>query len=419
MKRPGFTQLVRFPGFLRVWLADGLSTFGTFIFTLSLQLLLIEKLNANQLEIGWVRSAQWLPSLLFGLVAGVIIDRMRRRTLLIASDIFSCVVLALIAALAGLDWLSPGPLALLVFLLGTAAVLQGGAHQSFIADLLPPNLLASGNVRLSQTYTAAQTLGPLLAGVLVRLVGAPLTMLINAVTCAVSAVLLAGVADTQWPRPRVRSSVTSDLKEGLSWVYGHPFLAPYALCLHLWFIGNAIAGTLYVFHATNLGLDSAAVGLTLGCAGIAGLLGAGAAEWLADRIGTGRAILAGDFITGAAWLIVAVAPAGTMSLYVLAAAQFIYGLGLGSRGPLEMTYRNAVTPSALRGRMNTSIRSINWGLIAVAAPFGGWLAVQFGDRVAFALAGMLMLATGCALLLSRFRNATLPDDEEIAAGMSS
>lgn len=410
VERASFGQLLQYPGFVRLWVADGLSNFGTFIFGLSLQLLLIHVLNADQLEIGWVRSAQWLPSLLFGLVAGVIVDRMRRRKLLIATDIASCVLLLAIAGLAVFGVLSPLGVTVLVFLLGTAAVLQGGAHQSFTADLLPPSLLASGNVALTQTYTAAQTLGPLLAGVLAGVIGAPVTMLINAATYAASAVLLAGIPDMQPSKRRAPSSVGADLREGIAWVYRHPFLAPYALCLHAWFIGNAIAGTVYIFHATSLGLDGGAVGLTLGVAGLAGVLGAGLAEWTARVLGTGKAILFCDYLTGAAWLMVAVTPQSGLALYALCAAQIVYGVGFGLRGPLEMSFRNAVTPSSLRGRMNTTIRSINWGLIAAAAPLGGWLALQFGDRAALAIAGTTMVGTGTVLLFSRFRDASMPAD---------
>lgn len=404
-----FRQLVRHPGFAALWAADGLANFGTFVFSLALQLLLIETLKANQLEIGWVRSAQWLPSLLFGLIAGVIVDRVRRRSLLIATDVASCGLLLAIAVLSIMGVLPPAGLAVLVFLLGTVAVLQGGAHQSFVADLLPPALLAAGNVKLTQTYTAAQTIGPLIGGLLVRAVGAPVTMLVNAVTYAGSAVLLLRVPDVQSPMVTRRASFVADLREGIAWVYGHPLLRPYALCLHLWFIGNSIAGTVYVFHATRLGLDGTGVGLTLAFAGAGGLLGAAVAERVARIRGIGVAILAADFVTGSAWIIAALAPSGA-PLVLLCVAQLIYGLGLGMRGPLEMSLRNALTPSGLRGRMNTTIRSFNWGLIAVAAPLGGWIALQFGDRVALMLAGAIMLATGSMLLLSRFRSAEMPSE---------
>lgn len=137
------------------------------------------------------------------------------------------------------------------------------------------------------------------------------------------------------------------------------------------------------------------------------------AERAARTLGTGKAILLCDYLTGVGWLLVALAPQSTFTLYALIAAQFVYGVGFGLRGPLEMSFRNAVTPSRLRGRMNTTIRSINWGLIAVAAPFGGWLALQFGDRTALAIAGAMMLGTGTTLLFSRFRDASMPTDAAV------
>ena len=100
-----------------------------------------------------------------------------------------------------------------------------------------------------------------------------------------------------------------------------------------------------------------------------------------------------------------------MALPVICAAQLAYGSGLGIRGPLEGSYRNAVTPSQLRGRMNTTIRSFNWGLIAVAAPLGGWLAYSFGDRIALGIGGAIILASGAALGLSRFRKAVMPKED--------
>lgn len=406
----GLGPLLRHPGFVQLWLADGLSNFGVFIFALSLQLLMIQVLDADQLEIGLVRSAQWLPSLLFGLFAGVIVDRVRRRRLLIAADCAACLILLAIAGLGIAGLLSPLGLAGLVFLLGTVAVLQGGAHQSFTADLLPPSLLNAGNVALAQTYTAAQSLGPMLAGVLAGLVGAPVTMLVNAATYAASALLLSRVPESRVAVPRPPSSVAADLREGIAWVYRHRFLMPYATCLHVWFIANAIAGTVYVFHATRLGLNGGAIGLTLGVAGLAGMIGAALAVWTARWLGIGRAILGCDFLMGLGWILVAMAPQGEQAFAALIGAQLVYGLGFGLRSPLEMSWRNAVTPSGLRGRMNTTIRSINWGLIAVAAPFGGWLALQLGDRAALAVAGALMLGTGATLLLSPFRDAAMPAD---------
>ncbi len=410
--RGGFRALLQHPGFVPLWIADGLSNLGIFTFTLALQFLMIEVIGANQLEIGLVRSAQWLPFLLFGLISGVVVDRVRRKHLLVATDVASSAILFSIAGLAILGVLTMPVLTILVFALGSVAVLNGGTHQSFVADLLPPRLLTKGNVALSQTYTAAQTLGPIIGGLLVRLVGAPLAMVANGFTYAVSALLLWRVPDMDRERPAARRSVIGDLRQGVAYVYRHPHLSPYALTLHTWFIGNSIAGTIYVFHAASIGLDSTMIGLTLACVGIAGIVGAALAERASNRFGLGVVVAASDLLTGAGWLLIAIVPAGETALWAICAAQLLYGFGLGIRGPLEGSYRNAVTPSELRGRMNTTIRSINWGLIAVAAPLGGWLAYSFGDRVALAIGGSIIIAAGLVLGASRFRLAVMPKDDE-------
>jgi MFS family permease len=407
----GFGALMRHPGFVPLWIADGLSNLGIFTFSLAVQFLMIDVIGANQVEIGLVRSAQWLPFLLFGLLSGVVADRVRRKHLLVGTDVASSVIIFLIAGLAIGGVLTMPVLTTLVFALGSAAVLNGGTHQSFVADLLPPRLLTRGNVALTQTYTAAQTLGPIIGGFLVRLIGAPFAMVANGFSYAVSALLLWQVPDMDRERAPTRRSVIGDLKEGIAYVYRHPMLSPYALTLHTWFIGNSVAGTIYVFHAASIGLDSALIGLTLACAGVAGILGAAVAERTSNWLGLGVVVAAADFFTGAGWLLIALAPDGDIAIWVICAAQLAYGFGLGIRGPLEGSYRNAVTPSELRGRMNTTIRSFNWGLIAVAAPVGGWLAYSFGDRIALGIGGAIIIASGLALGLSRFRMAAMPKEE--------
>ena len=407
----GLRGLVRHPGFVRLWIADGLSNLGIFTFSLAAQFLMIDVIGANQVEIGLVRSAQWLPFLLFGLISGVVADRVRRKHLLVGTDIASSVIIFLIAGLAVGGVLTMPVLTVLVFALGSVAVLNGGTHQSFVADLLPPRLLTSGNVALTQTYTAAQTLGPVIGGSLVRLIGAPFTMVVNGVSYAISALLLWRVPDMDGERLPARRSVIGDLREGIGYVYRHPMLSPYALTLHTWFIGNSVAGTIYVFHAASVGLDSTMIGVTLACAGVTGILGAAVAERASNWLGLGVVVVAADFFAGTGWLMVALAPDGGMAFWAMCTAQLVYGFGLGIRGPLEGSYRNAVTPSELRGRMNTTIRSFNWGLIAVAAPLGGWLAFSFGDRVALGIGGTIILLAGTLLGLSRYRTAVMPQED--------
>lgn len=414
-KSSGFAALMRHPGFTPLWAASGLSTFGTFISALAFQLLMIEGLKANQFEIGLVRSAQWLPSLLFGLIAGVIADRIYRKHLLIGGDLVSGALMLAIAVLALTGMLSIPLLAAFAFLLGCTAVLYGGAFQSLTADLLPPHLLTAGSVLQTQTYTAATTTGPMISGALVRLIGAPFAIAIDALSYLASALLILRLPPVEQERVAARTSIVSSLRDGFAWVYRHRTLGPYAVTLHAWFVGNNIAGVVYVYHGVSLGLDGVAIGTTLACAGVTGIIGASLAQPASKRLGLGIVVAGSDFLTGGAWLAVALVPAGGMAFAALCLAQLVYGIGLGIRDPLELSYRNAITPSRLRGRMNTTIRSFNWGLIAVAAPLGGWLALSFGDQAALLTGGAIMLASGAVLLLSPYRSAKMPPDGADAA----
>jgi MFS family permease len=91
----------------------------------------------------------------------------------------------------------------------------------------------------------------------------------------------------------------------------------------------------------------------------------------------------------------------------LLAANALFGLATGVKDPLTMSHRNLVTPDRLRGRMNATIRSFNWGTIAVAAPLGGWLAASFGNRVAIAVGVIGLAASALWLWCSPYRHVTV------------
>jgi MFS family permease len=398
--------------FVRFWVADAVSNLGTFVSTLALQLLLIETLDADQVALGVVRAAQWLPYLLFGLVAGVVVDRVRRRPLLIGADAVCAALLATVGLLALTGHLTVPVLAGLVFVVGSASMFFSAAHQSLLPTIVPASSLASANARLSQTYAATQSLGPLVGGALVRLLSAPVAVLVDAVSYAVSALVLATVrVDERRPEATGHEHdrhLWTELREGARWVYRHATLGPYAVSLHLWFFANAVVTTVLVHYATTeLRLDALAVGLVLAAAGVTGVLGAGLAPRLGVRFGTGRVITAMEWLSPAAYALLLLAQPGPYAVVWPLVANALFGLGLGLKGPLEMSYRNLVTPDRLRGRMNATIRSLNWGSIAVAAPLGGWAAATWGDRTAI-LAGVVGLAVSAVVLwCSPYRRVTV------------
>lgn len=401
-----------YPAFVRLWLADTAKWLGLFTSNLALQLLLIDHLGANQSDLGLVRSAQWLPALLLGMVAGVLVDRVRRRPVIIAGDTICAVVFATIGSLALLDLLTVPMVAGLVLVSGTASAASMAAHQSLLPRLVPLRLLPSAASRLEQAMTAAESVGPLLAGTLVRLLSAPVAVLVNAVSYAASALLVSTIRGAE-PAPERSPDrhLGRELREGARWVYRHRTLGPYAVALHTWFFFNSSVMTILVFYASEeIGLGAVAIGAVLACSGVTGVLAAGLTPRLAERWGLGRVCVLADWLTPVAFLLALLAPVGAGGLAVLMAGQLVYGTANGLKGPLELSYRNAVTPDRLRARMNATIRSVNWGLITVSAPLAGWFAATYGNRptIAAGVAGLFLAAA--LLTLSPFRSVRMPDE---------
>jgi MFS family permease len=398
--------------FVRFWVADAVSNLGTFVSALALQLLLIETLHADQTDLGVVRAATWLPYLLFGMLAGVVVDRVRRRPLLVAADLLCALLIGAIGVLALTGHLTVPLVAVLVFGAGSASMFFSAAHLSFLPTIVPETRLSSANARLAQTYAATQSLGPLVGGALVRLLSAPVAVLVDAVSYAVSALVLMTVrAPERAPERTAERHVWRELREGAAWVYRHAVLRPYAISLHLWFFANAMVTTVLVYFATTeLHLDPLAIGLVLAATGVTGVLGAGLSPRLGLRFGTGRVITTTEWLSPAAYALLLLARPGPYAVVWPLVANALFGLAMGLRDPLDMSYRNLVTPDRLRGRMNATIRSLNWGSIAVAAPLGGLVAATWGNRVAIAIGVVGLAAAALLLWCSPYRHVTSPGE---------
>src|SRR6185295_18636650 len=178
--------LLREPGFQGLWLAQTVSQLGTQVTLLAMPLVAILTLGASPLEVGILTAVDFLPFLLFTLPAGVWVDRLPRRRILIA-DVGRAFILAAIPAayLAGI--LEMWQLYVVGFLAGTLTVFFDVGYQAFLPELVPRERLAEGNSRLEVSRSAAVVVGPGLAGVLVGLVTAPIAILVDSASFIVSA----------------------------------------------------------------------------------------------------------------------------------------------------------------------------------------------------------------------------------------
>lgn len=407
------TRLFAYPGYARFWGADTVSTFGTYITTVALPTLAVLVLKAGDAQVGLLNGARWTPYLLFGLLAGVVADRYRRRPILVACDLVRGSLLAAVAVLAAVHVVNIYELVGFVFVFGGLSLLYDAAHQSYLPRLVPPARLTAANARLEQTTALAQTTGPFIGGSLVAAIGAPLSMVVDAVSYLLSGLTLATIRVAE-PVPRAEArNLRAELREGLRFVYRDPVMRAYALTLHARFLFASIIGTVFtLFVLRDLGGGSSraafGLGLVMAAGGVGAVLGNGMAQRL-GRDGVGRVMVAERLAEPVAWTLAALAVSGAAGWAMVAGAQFFAWVGLGASGPNEMAYRQSATPDRLQGRVNATVRSLNWGMITFGAPVGGLLAEHLGYRAALwaGIAGMAV--SGVVAALSPMRRARVAE----------
>jgi len=396
------------------WTAETVSGFGSYVTALAVQVLIVVTLGRGAAAVGVVNAARWLPYLLFGLVVGALVDRVRRRPVLVVTDLGRGLLLVAIPVLAVLDRLTLPVLAVFMAGFGLLSLVNDAASQSFVPRLVPRGLLTPAHARLDQSDAVAQTSGPAIAGALVALFSAPWAVLVDAVTFLASATLLLRMR-IQEPSSRSVSpgslrQLPAELREGLRWVYRHPTLTPFAIGTHVWFLFTAMAGAaLPVFALRTLDLGALRFGLLLALSGVGAVVGASAASRLGLRFGVGHVVIGCNVVIAAGWALVAASPVGPAGWVVFGAGQLLLGLALGAENSNSMGYRQTVTPDELQARMNTTMRSVNRAMVVVGAPLGGVLADAVGLRPVLFLASGGILLVGAALALTPYRDARLDD----------
>lgn len=387
--------------FGRFWATNTLGAFGATAMAVALPVLVVVVLDADPVQVGLVNAAQFVPYAVLGLVAGVFVDRWRRRTTLVVASLGRALSLAAIPFLWVLDLLSVGSLIALLLLFGSFSVFGFAAAQSFLPRLVPRHRLLRANAQLDQGEAAAQTAGPTLAGFLVQWLGAPVVLLINAITFVVDAVVVASIGVEETPNRR-RGFILRDIGEGLRATYRHPILLPLSLSTHVWFVANAASLTiLSLFVLRTLDLGAALFGLLVSVVGAATLVGASFAERLGTRFGEGATIAGSRVAYPLAWAGVGLVPVvgGTGGTVLLFVALAIGGLAAGVENANEMSYRQQAVPDGLLGRVNATGRSVNRSAGAIGAILGGVLAASFGESTSIWVVVILFsIAAGIAIL---------------------
>ncbi len=391
-----------------MWCAESVSTLGSSVTLLALSTMVVLTLDGTAQDVGWLNSARWLPYLLFGLLVGALVDRYRRRPLMVAADLVRAVLLAVIPVAWAAGQLSLPLLLGVVACFGVASLVGDAAYMSLLPRIVAKAHLQEAHARIDTTDAVSQSAGPALAGLLVKLIGAPLAVLVDAATYLFSAALMLTVRVTEVKAtPTQTPSIRREIREGVRWVYRGSGLRVLAMTTHGWFVGNAVLGAVLAPYALiTLDLDPFQFGVATALAGVGSVAGALTSSAGGRRLGTGGAIVTAHLMTAVGVAVMAAAGLGTSSwsaAVVLACGQACWGYGLAFGNSHEESYRQAVTPDELRARTVTTMRSFNRAILVIAAPLGGLLAVQTSNRFALGCATVIFTAVAVRLYASPVR----------------
>jgi predicted MFS family arabinose efflux permease len=399
-------MLFRQPEFLKLWAGQTISLVGSQVTQLALGLTAAAILQATPAEMGILGTLASVPYLLFGLVAGVWVDRLRRRPMLIISDVGRAVLLASvpIAALSG--HLNLLHLDVVAFGVGTLNVFFAVAYGSFLPSLVAREKLAEGNARLALSEAVSRTVGPGLAGVLIQILTAPVAIAVDAASFVVSAVSLLWIdANESPPSATQRRSLWAEIQEGLQTVWRQPVLRSLLGALTLGNMGDGLLSGIYLLLLTrDLSLEPAAIGAVFAGLGVGGLFGAAVSGVVTHAVGPGATLYGAMVIWGLAYGAMALVQPSGLAVPVLAVLMGALGTINPIAGANSQTLRQAVTPDRLLGRVVAVGRVATWGGVAAGSFAGGQLADVFGVRPVVMFGGLLPLAGAVWLLLSPVRN---------------
>ena len=403
-------SLWRHRDFLKLWIGETVSEFGSQVTQLALPLAAAVTLRATPAEMGILSALQMLPFLLISLPAGVWVDRMRRRPILIAGDLVRAVTL-LGVPLAGITGHLSMPLLYAVSLVtGAATVFFDVSYQSYMPALVEREHLIEGNSKMELSRSAAQFGGPGIGGVLVGLLGAAEAILFDSLSFFFSAamLLLIGKAEPAPAPAHERRHMVHEIREGLGVVLGNRVLRSIAATTATSNLFSSISfATLILFATRDLRLDAVRIGLAFALANLGAMAGAVLAGRMATRIGLGNTLMIAIFGSSVANLLVPIAvPATAMAL--LFVAMFIGTAGSTLYNINQVSLRQSITPDRLQGRMNASMRFIVWGVFPVGSLIGGALGTVIGIRAAIAVGAVGGLLAVLWLVFSPVRTMRRP-----------
>lgn len=374
-----------------MWLSILFSNLGGQITLLALPLTAVFLLDASPTQMGLLTAMEIAPFVLLSLPGGVLIDRMQKLPLYIAGEIFMGCTLLLIPLAWALDLLNMPLMYAVSFALGTVYTIAGSASQIVLTQLVGRDKLVEAYSQNAIAGSMAEVLGPGMAGLLIRVLGAPLALVMDALLLIGSVVMLRGIHIHEVVPPRSTwkdRSFKEELMKGVNFVKSQHMLIEMAATVGAWqFFAQLALSVQIIFAVKDLGLDETLVSMSFVALGIGSVLGGMAGPKFSSRYGPGPALIMGIAITSLGWISLLALENYLPSLLLFSWMLLCFSWGATLLFVNFLSLRQAFTPTDLLGRMTTTMR---WLILLPAGPgaiLGGWMAEHWGMRSSLGAAG--------------------------------
>ena len=390
-------NLWRHQAFLRLWLAQVVSNSGTAITRVALPLTAVLVLGATPAQMGLLSMADSLPNLLFGLVAGVWVDRLRRRPMLIGADLGRALLLGSLPVAAWVGILSFAQVWMVAFLAGTLTVFFQIASIALLPALVAKGQIVEANSKFSLSDSVIAIAGPNVAGALVQLFSAPSAILVDAISYVLSAVTLGRVGAAEPTPVRRESHLWAEIGEGMRELIGTPLLKTLTITASLGMLAGGLKGAVEVlFLVRVLNFTPAIIGFALAWGGGGALFGSLLNSRVTQRLGVGQTMLLGKVLMIMGGLLMIMAGLWGNALLLISVGEGLAGIGGIFYFVNQISLRQAITSQELMGRVTAARRFILFGVAVLGAALGGLLGESIGLRATLfvsvlALAGELVL----------------------------
>jgi MFS family permease len=399
--------------FRRFWTGQTISLMGDQVTLIALPLTAVLVLDANAAQMGYLVAAELTPNLLFALHAGAWVDRRgRRRQIMIATDLGRGAVLATIPIAYAFDALTIHQLYIVAFAVGTMSVLFSVSYAALFIAVVERERYVTASSLLAGSRAFSFVAGPSIGGILVQILKAPLTLLLDSVSYLFSAGFLASISPEE---PPTEKGERGHVVAGIKYVLGNPTMRGSLLATATINLFNFAFHALFILYAVReLDVRPGTLGLVLGAGAVGGLVGSVFTTRLSRRIGIGPAFLLGCIVFPVPLLLVPLAGGPKwLVLAMLFLAEFGSGLGVMILDISAASIFAALVPDRLRSRVSGAYTVVNYGVRPIGSLLGGFLGTALGLRDALWIATTLAISGFLWLIPSPIpRMRELPETEE-------